>query len=370
MAEAKGHKESKDQKDVKEKSDHATAAGREARDKALKVAMDQIEKDHGKGAIMRLNEKTVQHIDCISTGCISLDNAIGIGGVPRGRIIEIYGPESSGKTTICLHVIAEAQKAGGIAAFVDTEHALDVQYAKRLGVDLNNLLLAQPEFGEQALEIVETLVRSNAIDVVIVDSVAALTPRVEIEGDMGDAQMGSHARLMSQAMRKLNAAIGLSKTTVMFTNQLRSKIGVIYGNPETTTGGNALKFYASVRMDIRRKEVIKEGDQTVGNRVRIKIVKNKVAPPFKEVEFDVLYNEGISKLGDMIDIALEYKIIAKSGSWFSYRDERTQGRDALRAILKENAKLLASLETDVKQRLAAGAPEKEDKTAAVADDAE
>jgi recombination protein RecA len=370
MAEAKGHKESKE-KDVKEKSDHATAAGREARDKALKVAMDQIEKDHGKGAIMRLNEKTVQNIDAISTGCISLDNAIGIGGVPRGRIIEIYGPESSGKTTICLHVIAEAQKAGGIAAFVDTEHALDVQYAKRLGVDLNNLLLAQPEFGEQALEIVETLVRSNAIDVVVIDSVAALTPRVEIEGDMGDAQMGSHARLMSQAMRKLNAAIGLSKTTVMFTNQLRSKIGVIYGNPETTTGGNALKFYASVRMDIRRKEVIKEGDQTVGNRVRIKIVKNKVAPPFKEVEFDVLYNEGISKLGDMIDIALEYKIIAKSGSWFSYRDERTQGRDAMRAILKENPKLLANLEADVKQRLAAGAPDKEDKaTAGVADDAE
>jgi recombination protein RecA len=363
MAEAKASKE-KEVKDRENKADHSTAAGKEARDKALKVAMDQIEKDHGKGAIMRLNEKTVHHIDCISTGCLSLDNAIGIGGVPRGRIIEIYGPESSGKTTICLHVIAEAQKAGGIAAFVDTEHALDVQYAKRLGVDLNNLLLAQPEFGEQALEIVETLVRSNAIDVVVIDSVAALTPRVEIEGDMGDAQMGSHARLMSQAMRKLNAAIGLSKTTVMFTNQLRSKIGVIYGNPETTTGGNALKFYASVRMDIRRKEVIKEGDQTVGNRVRIKIVKNKVAPPFKEVEFDVLYNEGISKLGDMIDIALEYKIIAKSGSWFSYRDERTQGRDALRAVLKENAKLLASLEADVKQRMAAGAPEKDDKVAA------
>lgn len=324
----------------------------EARKKAIQAAMDQIEKDHGKGSIMRLSDKVVVPIDAISTGCISLDNAIGIGGVPRGRIIEIYGPESSGKTTICLHIIAEAQKNGGVAAFIDTEHALDVQYARRLGVDLSNLLLAQPEFGEQALEIVETLVRSSAIDVIIVDSVAALTPRVEIEGDMGDAQMGSHARLMSQAMRKLNAAIGASKTTVMFTNQLRSKIGVMYGNPETTTGGNALKFYASVRMDIRRKDMIKEGDVTVGNRVKIKVVKNKVAPPFKEVEFDILYNEGISKLGDMIDLALEHKIIAKSGSWFSYRDERAQGRDAMRIILKENAKLLAHLEEDVKKKLA------------------
>ncbi len=324
----------------------------EARKKAIQAAMDQIEKDHGKGAIMRLSDKVVVPMDAISTGCISLDNAIGIGGVPRGRIIEIYGPESSGKTTICLHIIAEAQKNGGVAAFIDTEHALDIQYARRLGVDLSNLLLAQPEFGEQALEIVETLVRSSAIDVIIIDSVAALTPRVEIEGDMGDAQMGSHARLMSQAMRKLNAAIGASKTTVMFTNQLRSKIGVIYGNPETTTGGNALKFYASVRMDIRRKDMIKEGDVTVGNRVKIKIVKNKVAPPFKEVEFDILYNEGISKLGDMIDLALEHKIIAKSGSWFSYRDERAQGRDSMRIILKENAKLLAHLEADVKQKLA------------------
>ncbi len=324
----------------------------EARKKALQAAMEQIEKDHGKGAIMRLSDKVVVPIDSISTGCISLDNAIGVGGVPRGRIIEIYGPESSGKTTICLHIIAEAQKNGGVAAFIDTEHALDIQYARRLGVDLSNLLLAQPEFGEQALEIVETLVRSSAIDVIIIDSVAALTPRVEIEGDMGDAQMGSHARLMSQAMRKLNAAIGASKTTVMFTNQLRSKIGVMYGNPETTTGGNALKFYASVRMDIRRKDMIKEGDQIIGNRVRIKVVKNKVAPPFKEVEFDILYNEGISKLGDMIDLALEYKIIAKSGSWFSYRDERAQGRDSMRVILKENAKLLAHLEQDVKKKLA------------------
>lgn len=332
-----------------EKAETLSAA--DARKKALQAAIEQIEKEHGKGSIMRLSEKVVTPIDAISTGCISLDNAIGIGGVPRGRIIEIYGPESSGKTTVCLHVIAEAQKNGGVAAFIDTEHALDIQYAKRLGVDLSNLLLSQPEFGEQALEIVETLVRSNAIDVIIIDSVAALTPRVEIEGDMGDAQMGSHARLMSQAMRKLNAAIGLSKTTVMFTNQLRSKIGVIYGNPETTTGGNALKFYASVRMDIRRKDMIKEGDQTVGNRVRVKVVKNKVAPPFKEVEFDIMYNEGISKLGDMIDLALEHKIIAKSGSWFSYRDERAQGRDSMRIILKENPKLLAHLEEDVKQKL-------------------
>lgn len=343
-----------DKADAKSEAKAPQTAGQEARLKALAVAMEQIEKDHGKGAIMRLSDKVVVPIDAISTGCISLDNAIGIGGVPRGRIIEIFGPESSGKTTICLHVIAEAQKMGGVAAFIDTEHALDIQYAKRLGVDLNNLLLAQPEFGEQALEIAETLVRSGAIDVVVIDSVAALTPRAEIEGDMGDAQMGSHARLMSQAMRKLNAAIGISKTTVMFTNQLRSKIGVVYGNPETTTGGNALKFYASVRMDIRRKEVIKEGsDNIIGNRVRIKVVKNKVAPPFKEVEFDIMYNEGISKLGDMIDVALEHKIIAKSGAWFSYAEERTQGRDALRQVLKENPKLLSKLEQDVKAKLTA-----------------
>jgi recombination protein RecA len=329
----------------------------EARRKALESAIEQLEKEYGKGTIMRLSDKVVVPIDAISTGCVSLDNAIGIGGVPRGRIVEIFGPESSGKTTICLHIIAEAQKMGGVAAFIDTEHALDVQYAKRLGVDLNNLLLAQPEYGEQALEIAETLVRSTAIDVVIVDSVAALTPRAEIEGDMGDAQMGSHARLMSQAMRKLNAAIGVSKTTVVFTNQLRSKIGVVYGNPETTTGGNALKFYASVRMDIRRKEMIKEGaDNIVGNRVRVKIVKNKVAPPFKEVEFDIMYNEGISKLGDMIDVALDYKLITKSGSWFGFAGERAQGRDGLKQLLKEHPKLMAQLEHEVKQRMAAGPP--------------
>lgn len=323
----------------------------DAKAKAAQMAIDQIEKQFGKGSIMRLTDDNPINIEAISTGCLSLDAAIGIGGVPKGRIVEIYGPESSGKTTVCLHVIAEAQKQGGLAAFVDTEHALDVQYAQRLGVDLNNLLLSQPEFGEQALEIVETLVRSGAIDVVVVDSVAALTPRVEIEGDMGDAQMGSQARLMSQAMRKLNAAIGRSKTTVIFTNQLRSKIGVIYGNPEVTTGGNALKFYASVRIDIRRKDVIKEGQDIIGNRVRAKVVKNKVSPPFKEAEFDIMYNEGISKLGDMIDLAVEHGVIAKSGSWFTFNDERVQGRDGMRRLLTENASLYSQLEGAVRDLL-------------------
>ena len=277
---------------------------KDARDKALKSAIDQIEKQHGKGSIMRLNDSAVVPVEAISTSSLSLDAAIGIGGIPRGRITEIYGPESSGKTTVCLHVIAEAQKAGGVAAFVDAEHALDIKYARTLGVDVNNLLLSQPEFGEQALEIVETLVRSGAIDVIVVDSVAALTPRVEIEGEMGDAQMGSQARLMSQAMRKLNAAIGRTKCAVIFTNQLRSKIGVVYGNPEVTTGGNAMKFYASLRIDVRRREILKDGANIVGNRVRAKIVKNKVAPPFKEVEFDINYNEGISRVGDVLDLAI------------------------------------------------------------------
>lgn len=319
--------------------------------KAVNFAMEQIEKQHGKGSIMRLNDQHVQKVDAIPTGCMSLDAAIGVGGVPRGRIIEIYGPESSGKTTVCLHVIAEAQKTGGLAAFVDTEHALDINYAQRLGIDLNNLLLSQPEFGEQALEIVETLVRSGALDVVVIDSVAALTPRVEIEGDMGDAQMGSQARLMSQAMRKLNAAIGKSRTTVIFTNQLRSKIGVIYGNPETTTGGNALKFYASVRIDIRRKEVIKDGANIVGNRVRTKIVKNKVAPPFKEVEFDIMYNEGISKLGDMIDVGINIGLVQKSGSWFTFEGERIQGREGLRKLLEDDKEMYIKLEEKVKEAI-------------------
>ncbi len=335
----------------KKKDENQTRIISDEKMNAVQFAMAQIEKAHGKGSIMRLSDLKVVDVDSISTGCLSLDAAIGVGGVPRGRVVEIYGPESSGKTTVCLQVIAEAQKAGGLAAFVDTEHALDVNYAERLGVDLSNLLLSQPEFGEQALEIVETLVRSNAIDVVVVDSVAALTPRVEIEGEMGDAQMGSQARLMSQAMRKLNAAIGRSRTTVIFTNQLRSKIGVIYGNPETTTGGNALKFYASVRIDIRRKEVIKDGAEIIGNRVRAKIVKNKVAPPFKEVEFDIMYNEGVSKIGDLIDVATQFGIIQKSGSWFTFKSERVQGRDGLRKILKENAKLQDELEYEVKKQL-------------------
>ncbi len=330
-----------------------------ARDKALKSAIDQIEKQHGKGSIMRLDDAAVVPINAISTGSLSLDAAIGIGGVPVGRITEIFGPESSGKTTVCLHVIAEAQKAGGIAAFVDTEHALDIQYARRLGVNVNDLLLSQPEFGEQALEIVETLVRSGAINIIVVDSVAALTPRVEIEGEMGDAQMGSHARLMSQAMRKLNAAIGRTECAVIFTNQLRSKIGVIYGNPEVTTGGNAMKFYASVRIDVRRREILKDGTEVIGNRVRAKIIKNKVAPPFKEVEFDIMYNEGISRVGDVLDLAINYGIVERSGSWFTLGDERVQGRDALKTILSENEEKFLTLNKQVRIRLGLLEPDEE-----------
>jgi recombination protein RecA len=337
---------------AKEKNNEVTTPDNAAEKlKAVKMAMDQIERQHGKGSIMMLSDKANSNVDAISTGCLSLDAAIGIGGVPKGRIIEIFGPESSGKTTVCLHVIAEAQKNGGLCAFVDTEHAVDIKYAQRLGVKLDTLLLSQPEYGEQALEIVETLVRSGGIDVVIVDSVAALTPRVEIEGDMGDAQMGSQARLMSQAMRKLNSAIGKSHTTVIFTNQLRSKIGVIYGNPETTTGGNALKFFASVRLDIRRKEVIKEGADIIGNRVKVKVVKNKVAPPFKEVEFDIMYNEGISKLGDMVDIGIESGVIQKSGSWFQFDTERVQGREGLKKILQDDPAMFQKLEAEVKKLL-------------------
>lgn len=325
---------------------------KEAKLQALKIAIDQIEKQHGKGSIMRLTEGPIAKIDAISTGSISLDAALGIGGVPRGRIVEIFGPESSGKTTICLHVIAEAQKQGGIAAFIDAEHALDVGYAKKLGVDINNLLLSQPEYGEQALEIVETLVRSNAIDVIVIDSVAALTPRAEIEGEMGDPSMGVQARLMSQALRKLTAAISKSKTCVIFTNQLRQKIGVMFGNPETTTGGNALKFYASVRLDVRRVEAIKDGTNVIGNKTRAKVVKNKVAPPFKEAQFDILYNEGISKLGDLIDTAVEHNIITKSGSWFSYKDERIgQGRDAVKNYLQNAPDIAAEIEKELRKKL-------------------
>jgi recombination protein RecA len=327
-------------------------ANREAKLQALKVAIEQIEKQHGKGAIMKMSEGPIAKVDAISTGSISLDAALGIGGVPRGRVVEIFGPESSGKTTICLHIIAEAQRLGGVAAFIDAEHALDIAYAKKLGVDVNNLLLSQPEFGEQGLEIVETLVRSNAVDVIIIDSVAALTPRAEIEGEMGDPSMGVQARLMSQALRKLTSAISKSKTCVMFTNQLRMKIGVMFGNPETTTGGNALKFYASVRLDVRRIEALKDGNNMIGNRTRVKVVKNKVAPPFKEAQFDILYNEGISRLGDLIDTAVEANIIAKSGSWFSYKEERIgQGRDAVKAFLQNNPPMAVEIDTTLRKKL-------------------
>jgi len=330
----------------------AEDTSKESKLQALKIAVEQIEKQHGKGAIMKLDEGPITKVDFISTGSISLDAAIGIGGIPRGRVTEIFGPEASGKTTICLHVIAEAQKKNGIAAFIDTEHALDINYAKKLGVDTNNLMLSQPEYGEQALEIVETLVRSGALDVIVVDSVAALTPRAEIEGEMGDPTMGVQARLMSQALRKLTAAISKSKTSVMFTNQLRQKIGIMFGNPETTTGGNALKFYASLRLDVRRIEAIKDGQNFVGNRVKVKVVKNKVAPPFKEAQFDILYNEGISKLGDLIDTAVEHNIITKSGSWFAYENERIgQGRDAVKRYLQENEKIAKQIEFELRKKL-------------------
>ncbi len=327
------------------------AEDKDAKVQALKIAIEQIEKQHGKGSIMKLTDGPIMKIDSISTGSISLDTALGIGGIPRGRVIEIYGPESSGKTTICLHIIAEAQKQNGICAFIDAEHALDTGYARKLGVDTSSLLLSQPEFGEQALEIVETLVRSGALDVIVVDSVAALTPRAEIEGEMGDPTMGVHARLMSQALRKLTAAISKSKTSVIFTNQLRMKIGVMFGNPETTTGGNALKFYASVRMDVRRIEALKDGQNVVGNRTKVKVVKNKVAPPFKEAQFDILYNEGISKLGDLIDVAVEQNIIAKSGSWFSYKEDRIgQGRDSVKGFLIAQPLLAEEILNEVRKK--------------------
>lgn len=316
--------------------------------RSLQIAIEQIEKAHGKGSIMKLGDGVITKIDAISTGSISLDAALGVGGIPRGRIIEIYGPESSGKTTVCLHVIAEAQKAGGLAAFIDTEHALDTGYAQKLGVDVENLLVSQPEYGEQALEIAETLVRSNALDVIVVDSVAALTPRAEIEGEMGDSHMGLQARLMSQALRKLTAAVSKSNLSLIFTNQLREKIGVMFGNPETTTGGKALKFYASVRLDIRRIAAIKDGTNVIGNRTKVKVVKNKVAPPFKEVEFDILYNEGISKLGDLIDTAVNLNIIQKAGAWFAYSGQRMQGREGVKNLLQENPDLIKKLTHEVK----------------------
>ena len=318
---------------------------KEKAEKALDLALSQIEKQFGKGAIMRLgNEEALPDVAAIPTGSLSLDLALGVGGVPRGRVIEIFGPESSGKTTLALHVISEAQKLGGIAAFVDAEHALDIGYARKLGVKTDDLLVSQPDTGEQALEIAETLVRSGAIDVLVVDSVAALVPKAEIEGDMGDSHMGLQARLMSQALRKLTGIISKSNCCVIFINQIRMKIGVMFGNPETTTGGNALKFYASVRMDIRKIAALKQGNDMIGSRTRVKVVKNKVAPPFKEVEFDILYGEGISKEGDILDLAVERNVVEKSGAWFSYGKERIgQGRENSRIFLKEHPEILAEI---------------------------
>jgi recombination protein RecA len=325
---------------------------RQERLKALDMAVGQIEKQFGKGSIMRLGQHAVAPIEAISTGAISIDYALGIGGVPRGRVIEIFGPESSGKTTLALQVIAEAQRKGGLAAFVDAEHALDAVYAKKLGVDVDNLLVSQPDNGEQALEIVEVLIRSGSVDVVVVDSVAALVPRAEIEGEMGEAQMGLQARLMSQALRKLTGAVSKSKTSLIFINQLREKIGVMFGNPETTTGGRALKFYSSVRIDIRRIGAIKDGENVVGGRTRVKIVKNKLAPPFREAEFDVMYGEGVSREGDLIDLAVEHKIIEKSGAWFAYGGERLgQGRENVKAFLKEHVDIRTAIEERVRKNL-------------------
>jgi recombination protein RecA len=323
------------------------------RARAIDIAVGQIEKQFGKGSIMRLGQRgAIAPMEAISTGAISIDYALGIGGVPRGRVVEIFGPESSGKTTLALQVIAEAQKTGGMAAFVDAEHALDAQYAQQLGVDLENLLVSQPDHGEQALEIVEVLVRSNSVDVVVVDSVAALVPKAEIEGEMGEAQMGLQARLMSQALRKLTGVVSKSKTTLIFINQLREKIGVMFGNPETTTGGRALKFYASVRIDIRRIASIKDGDQVIGGRTRVKVVKNKVAPPFREAEFDVMYGEGISREGDLLDLAVEKRIIEKSGAWFAFSGERLgQGRENAKQFLKENPSVRQTIEDRVRKEL-------------------
>ena len=321
--------------------------------KALEAAMSQIEKQFGKGSVMKLGEFKAMEIEAIPTGALSLDMALGIGGVPRGRIIEVFGPESSGKTTLALHVVAEAQKMGGEAAFIDAEHALDPVYAKKLGVDIDNLIVSQPDTGEQALEITESLIRSGALDVIVVDSVAALVPKAEIDGDMGDSHMGLQARLMSQALRKLAGAINKTKTVLIFINQLREKIGVMFGNPETTTGGRALKFYASVRLDIRKIENIKQDGEVKGNRVRVKVIKNKVAPPFREAEFDIVYGEGISKAGNILDMAVNMDIIEKSGSWFSYNGDRIgQGRENVKKYLKENPEVLADVEKKVRANFA------------------
>ncbi|WP_010251194.1 recombinase RecA [Myroides injenensis] len=326
------------------------SADKEAKLKALQLTLDKLDKTYGKGTVMKLGDTAIEEMEVISSGSLGIDLALGVGGYPKGRIIEIYGPESSGKTTLTLHAIAEAQKAGGIAAFIDAEHAFDRFYAQKLGIDIDNLIISQPDNGEQALEIAENLIRSGAIDIVVIDSVAALTPKSEIEGEMGDSKMGLHARLMSQALRKLTSTISKTNCTVFFINQLRDKIGVMFGSPETTTGGNALKFYASVRVDIRKSTQIKDGDNVIGNRTKVKIVKNKVAPPFRTAEFDVMYGEGVSKVGEILDLAVEYEVVKKSGSWFSYGDTKLgQGRDAVKALIKDNPELMEELEVKIKE---------------------
>jgi len=320
--------------------------------KALEVTIGKLEKDYGKGTIMKLGDRAIENIQVISTGSIGLDAALGIGGLPRGRVIEIYGPEASGKTTLAIHAIAEAQKNGGIAAIIDAEHTFDRNYAEKLGVDVENLLISQPDNGEQALEITDNLIRSGALDIIVIDSVAALTPKAEIEGEMGDSKMGLQARLMSQALRKLTANISKTNTSCVFINQLREKIGVMFGNPETTTGGNALKFYASVRLDIRKTNQLKEGEEIIGNRTRVKIVKNKLAPPFRKADFDILYGEGISQLGEIVDLGTDFNIIKKSGSWYSYNETKIgQGRDSVKQILKDNPELYDELKTKVSEAL-------------------
>ena len=325
---------------------------KEAKLKALQLTLDKLDKTYGKGTVMKMGDKAVEEVETISSGSLGLDLALGVNGYPRGRVIEIYGPESSGKTTLTLHAIAEAQKAGGIAAFIDAEHAFDRNYAEKLGVDIENLIISQPDNGEQALEIAENLIRSGAIDIVVIDSVAALTPKSEIEGEMGDSKMGLHARLMSQALRKLTGTISKTNCTVFFINQLREKIGVMFGNPETTTGGNALKFYASVRLDIRRMTQIKDGDEAVGNHVKVKVVKNKVAPPFRQAEFDIIFGEGISKTGEIIDMGVELGIVQKSGSWFSYNgDKLGQGRDSVKQLMLDNPEMAAEIENKIREKI-------------------
>ena len=337
---------------MKEKVKEKMSTEKESKLKALQLTLDKLDKTYGKGTVMKMGDKAIEEVETISSGSLGIDLALGVGGYPRGRIIEIYGPESSGKTTLTLHAIAEAQKAGGIAAFIDAEHAFDRNYAEKLGVDIENLIISQPDNGEQALEIAENLIRSGAIDIVVIDSVAALTPKSEIEGEMGDSKMGLHARLMSQALRKLTGTISKTNCTVFFINQLREKIGVMFGNPETTTGGNALKFYASVRLDIRRSTQIKDGDNVLGNRTKVKIVKNKVAPPFKVAEFDIMYGEGVSKTGEILDLAVEFEIIKKAGSWFSYGETKLgQGRDAVKSLIKDNPELADELEAKIKDRI-------------------